>query len=749
MIRNAIFTFLGVFLLASPASSSGVVGNNATNDGIGYRSNFIDPLNPYDANRYQLLWSLLKRYDLVPDHSGPNKYLRSYFQSLSSSEYITRVRKLLSSESNILEVEKYHYAYGICETNDFPSALAFMEAAVKELGSSPDTDKLISARHHLLELCNTKKSNLKSYLEVFNSTLLPLRKNKRYASWTDYLDGVVYFYEELFDQANEKFSSIEGDRYSWLKDTANYMAVRILKANTDSFRVPPSRAFHSNPKKYLENKNPAVVPILERALSNLENAVQRYLRLYPKGRYVETVQNLDRYANWLKGNHDALVATTHRDFSRIFAPNTDVSIKQKISFLTEAAGSTEAIFYMPKESGKDFSVHPLVIVSSLLSEISNEFPFEEKSPSNVWRSRLDNVKEVSKHFPGLSDYFDLLLLAHDQKFSDIAQQKITQEIFGPLYADALILQARALEQVGDHLDAANLWLETSIQYPLYNALTEAATAYVRAGKFEEFVKIKKSWLTDFAPAKVSKDKWLDDEFNIDVKSFYAIYQPYRNLLRRGFETMVSFEEAASVYSDVNLSPIIRFLAAEPTLRANLLRENYSAFIDTAKSVFDTNFDSTWSRSIGGEDAILVEAYRELVPKVETLTSNPDDPDSLTAVGYFLYSKHRFPKCYGELTLWESSFGKCEKGRLELYPTGHIRPIDLFLKALSIYKLQRKRSLGEAKVLRILVYCFKGYENTYNCSRDTEEAYPKSERKKFFQRLHKYFPKEAKRTPYWY
>jgi len=638
-----------------------------------------------------------------------------------------------------MEAAKYNYNYGICETNDYPSALAFMEATVRNLGSTPDTDRLIVARHHLLAFCKTKESDLGTFLDELTAILLPLGEKKNYAPWVDYLWGIKYFYEEQFPKAEEKFASAGKGRTGWLRDTTDYMAVRVPKMIVGSF--PPASA--------------TAVLELERALSDLKVSIRQYVDDHPNGRYLETVRNLDRYVSWMNGDRNALVAATHSNFTRIFTPGAQTSTKQRAVFLEEATNYTGAVFVYPNEADGNVSIHPIAIVAQLLSEIAlaseigNDDPFLEKSPSHVWRKRFSNVKEASVSFPGLFDFFELLLLAHDKKFDDIAHQQISRETFGPLYADVLILRSRALEKVGRHIDAAKLWLKTSREYPTYNGLTEAATAFVRAGKFVEFARIKKSWMTDFAPEKVAVYKYGPyDEFEIDVKSFYAIFQPYRNLLRLGLENTVSSTEAVSLHTDGSLNPIIRFLAAEPSLRASLLTGNYPSFIDTSKRLFDAKFDADWSKSEGGEDADLIAAYRELISQVNALISNPKDPHALIAVGYFLYSKDRFPSCFGELPHWVEYMGMCDgRMRSDVYPKDLVRPIDLFEKALSIYQSHPERTSGEAKVLRILIYCFKG--NWHSCVRRGADDHPKSVRKKYFQRLHKYFPREAKRTPYWY
>ena len=65
MIKDILFSFLVVCLASSTASASSYSPNNTDTDGIGYRSNLIDPLNPYVAEPKRMFWTLLGKYHLV------------------------------------------------------------------------------------------------------------------------------------------------------------------------------------------------------------------------------------------------------------------------------------------------------------------------------------------------------------------------------------------------------------------------------------------------------------------------------------------------------------------------------------------------------------------------------------------------------------------------------------------------------------------------------------------------------------
>jgi hypothetical protein len=744
MINKFSFFLLILSLLSTTATASSYYPTYSVTDGIEYLSNHIDPFNSYDTDPKDMFRTLLRKYDLVTNTNE---------QELSSSSYVEGVKELLSSENHTLKADKYSYNYGTCETNEYPSALSFMEEVVKELGSSPNTDRLIVARHHLLNLCNREESHLlyskylatnisDSYFDEYNTILRPLRRDERYAPWVEYLDGAIHFYQESFEKAKARFAYVKNKSTGWLNDTSAYMAVRILKAEVSTW-------VHDDSK---DDK-------FKRVLSNLETSIQQYQQSYSDGRYVETVRNLDRFVAQYRDDRHALVTATHRTFNRIFSPRAMESTGE---FLYEAIDSTEAIFEMPQDNGINFRMHPLAVVANLLREVANKESNQEKSSPQIWRDRFYNGSKLSENYSGLAKYFELLLLAHAQNFREIAVYPVRGEDFGPLYADALILQARSLERLNLYMDAANLWLTMSKKFPVNNYLIEIASAYVRVNKFSDFAKIEQFLINDLSPMKLGEGERLVS--NSDKKPIYSLNKSYLSILRRGFEVFVSPDEAALVFSDANLNPAIRFLAAEPILRTSLLEKNYSVFLSTAIKAFGYDFSRNKPTNFPVvDDNKLIEAYRNIIPHVKTLASNPNDPDALTALGYFLYSEHRFPICSKRRTLWEKSWETCGSDSFPEYhgeiiepyewdektPESSFRPVEFFSKALSIYKSQSERNVGEAKVLRILILCFKGRQNPFNCVRGLKNEYPESLRKGYFERLHKYFPQEAKKTRYWY
>ena len=150
-----------------------------------------------------------------------------------------------------------------------------------------------------------------------------------------------------------------------------------------------------------------------------------------------------------------------------------------------------------------------------------------------------------------------------------------------------------------------------------------------------------------------------------------------------------------------------------------------------------------------ESTWLLKSFSQKELTIVEKTLNFFDP----LVGFIesLFYKKKTTSMVKSKQSMKYSGGICQAGGLFQHNTEDIRPIDLFTNALETYKLKQERTQEEAKLLRTLIYCFKG-SNIYECVRDTDkldDRYPKKIREGYFERLRKYFPNEAKRTPYWY
>ncbi|MBT5192139.1 MAG: hypothetical protein HOK30_18090 [Rhodospirillaceae bacterium] len=697
-------------------------------DGIGYRSSYIDPLNPYYVGTNSVLFDLLKRYELISGSFDSNFFRPD--ESNNVTAYFGGLKALLSpdfSELQHFDRRSYDYGYGICQTNNYGAARSFMLAVVRDLGRAEDVDQLLLARHRLLDICNVSSLVQDEQINLAFSYLNNLPDTHRLVPWARYLKSAVSFYTERIDEAEGKFAELAGSTSHWLHDTADYMAVRIAK-----YRIDRGRGLNRSVSK-------------KTALAALERAMVHYLNIHPQGRYADTVLALERFLYSGRYDQNSLAAASHRAFNRAFNPADLAPMDRRKELFQEVVTRSRAIFDLPRTSDTTGQMHPIAVVGALIAALSDDRADLNSDPNDIWRRRFDRASADRDRYPGLAEYFNLLVLSRDGKFEGIINSAIGVDNFGPMHIDALILRAHALMKAGRYREAAAFWLEVSSRYPQKNALTEAATAYVRLGRFSEFARLEKLWMVALTGGEGGHE---GNERGKSANYFHRRHQPYQNLLRRGFDAIKDDRENRNIFADPSLDPAIRFLAAEPILRAHLHKGEYDGFIHAVGQLFDEAFQLNWRKSINGGEVELVNQYRDLITVVNALRRNGDDPKALTDLAYFLHNNYRFPRCYSP-TMWEQEVGLCQDELRYEYPADRVRPIELYSKALKIYTAAPIREPGEARLLAIMIKCFKVGQKGDSCVRGADKDYPKFQRRKFFRRLHKYFPEEARLTLHWY
>lgn len=733
---------------------------SAIDDGIGYRSNLIDPANPYGMNIETTFRTLLNRYVPVPDYDDFPTAFRVPRIRLTPEEYAARVKQLLSPGYDIgsleLALEKYHYSYE-CGSNDYPAALAFMDGLVGIYGRGKVADSLIRLRHTALSYCELSEPDRKKFMATIQAKFLrdggyPGNLTKKagsdYAGWIHYLLGALNFYEEQWEQAENLFAKIDNHPSPWLRDTARFMTVRIAKANLDR-KMISGKAF----EEYLTN----------------------HLKNYPNGLYFGDVENFLFLAKKWQSPRE-LEKLILLKFDDLFRPNASAE-----SMVVQTEKRDTVAFYVTKYDvwrAPELS-SPLLMAFTLISEIhTTRYPKHERiyhdyhfgsdgpkapryvSDESEWKRQLNRLASAFSDYPGLEAYSRLLWLYANGKHQQVVEAEVTKANLGPLFWDGRVLRARSLAALSQYGEAIDAWKAVSNGTPTYNSLTEIATLLARKGRFADFgrLRLDAGWMTDLS-YHPSDEKWTSDEFHLSPREFHKQYMPYRNLLRRGFEALTNAKSAAGVYLDQTLPPLVRFYAGEPVLRTFLLEENYRRFMDVSAKIFDSSFRKTWIPAKDDPERNLIEGYQYMRGSVSRLMKDSKDPVALTDLGYFLYKNHRFRRCENEDffqyhyhnpkyrrhypdTLWEDKLAACT-GLAEPYA---ISPIDIFDRALSVFRTKNRRTKAEARLLRIMIYCFKGNEGT--CLRNKKGAFPKFQRRAWFQRLHKYFPKEE-HVPYWF
>jgi hypothetical protein len=727
MMRFVVSLSLAV-IICSPSLASTSHSTRAAEDGIGYRSNLLDPANPYAAHPSFLFKTLLLRFGLLP--SDENRNMRP-----TDKQYLDRVKQLLSTTGatteNSTPLQAYHYAYGICETNDYPAALEYMEQLVASLGKNEASDRLILARHRLLALCERKEHEQLEFFKEFVSALSPAKFKGDARFWVTYLLAAANFYQGMNVEAAKLFSESGSIRHSsspWLRDTANYMLVRTSRALVENRKIETAQ----------------FIKVIE--LHQSEHLASRYF---------ETVENYRRLARvfhhcdygkhrlqWASCRHEKRNDPVYRKllaehFSKYFIPNIpDDQLSQRLEVFREMTFLGEA----PSMSGS-----PILMVYGLLLDIRNGF-YRTDVVKEDWGSRIRALDGSFRGYPGLRSYAQLLGLYENKDYESVIKLPYTKARFGVLFADAKVLLARAHSALRQYDKAIQAWQALSLETPIYNGLTEIANAYVRKGRFSDFAYYRAGWLTDLDPRTFFLGEgygYHRNEFDIEPRTFFALSTPYLNLLKRGFESFVKPASARSVYLDNSLPPIIRFFAAEPQMRSHLLSGNHWKFLQIWEDVFSLNFKLTTSMYPvpNTRGRRLIDGYVAIRSSVSELIQDPKNAVAMTELGNFIYRYSLFPKCSGE-SLWELNLSECSPPNKKNVP-----PIDLFSKALSIFQEKSDREMAEARLLRIMILCFKSSKSS--CVRDSEIDVSKSVRKSWFRRLHKYFPITARKTPYWY
>ncbi|MBT3786800.1 MAG: hypothetical protein HOC33_04970 [Alphaproteobacteria bacterium] len=719
------------------AQASTETSTYALEDGIGYRSNLLDPANPYAIDSTYLLETLLRRYKLLPDEKSSDT-------RPSDSQYLDRVKKLLSSQKLKHEIsapfEGYHYAYGICATNDYPAALSFMEQIVVSLGKGEATDNLIMGRHNLLFTCELDGTERDKNIKAIKLRVAPKNFDKNFRPWVQYLLGTMHYYTSNLREAAQLFSgasSVARNKSSWLYDTSNYMLVRIAKFLMEEGKLPAE---------------------------SFENLIDKHQAEYSRSRYFDTVEGYRRLArvfancnaeqaqfSWSRCQSSLHSDNTYLEilaahFSKYFRPNLSVdTVSQRMSIYREMTFLGDF---------SNMSGSPLWLAYEMMRAVTGISGSNEVSTRD-WSSEILKQGDQFDGFPGLRAYTKILELILNRDFKAIIELSISREDYGVLVSDAKLMQARSYYLLGKYNLAIKAWETLSLEEPTFNGLTEIANSYFKKGNFADFAYYRAGWMTDLS------DRWNTsnslgyhgDEFDFNPKTFFEATRPYLNLLRRGFEAFVEPKTARLIYADKSLPPIIRFLAAEPVMRDHLLVGEYRSFLMVWKEVFDSRFRMNMEPVHFVSDRRLIASYLSIKTSVTKLIENPDDAVAMTDLGYFLYEKHRFPRCFvsfdeyregisSKVSLWEENLGGCKK-----ISSRGVSPFDMFARALSIFKKEGKRQPSEARLLRIMIYCFKG--NQLSCVRNSEADTSSVARRSWFRRLHKLYPRAAKRTPYWY
>jgi hypothetical protein len=204
----------------------------------------------------------------------------------SPKDHNIRINPFYSSDETAQPIEGSR-----CNSNTTGAAkfIASIKSSV-DLSAS-EKELLIKSRNDLNIKCDTSTSPDPSLENALKSLK---NSSQAFTDFGNYLIGAKAFYDGNYDYSIEQFSKLNASNTPWLEETSIYMIARALinKSQRDSFKD-----LDGSPK-------PNNIHIMD--LINAEQAINRYLLLYPNGVYTQSASGLLRRVSWLYGNKERL-----------------------------------------------------------------------------------------------------------------------------------------------------------------------------------------------------------------------------------------------------------------------------------------------------------------------------------------------------------------------------------------------------------------------------------------------------------
>ena len=214
MIRNAQAFLIIIFMSAcslwinhTPAKAGGGGRTHAIADGIGYRSNLIDPLNPYAVPGELILGELLRRYEFLSETLDlgkmPAKEIEKHAtgadQTINRDRYLEKLFSFIPNPELKAEITattpQYDYGYGACESNNFKNVYTFITKAATDLNNAKTIGILALVRHLVLALCDQPSERRQKSAAIIRKILNELiTQQPESAPWVYYLRGAISLY---------------------------------------------------------------------------------------------------------------------------------------------------------------------------------------------------------------------------------------------------------------------------------------------------------------------------------------------------------------------------------------------------------------------------------------------------------------------------------------------------------------------------------------------------------------------------
>ena len=762
---------MGAILMPGPAAASSDENpTNAVRDGIGYRSNLIDPRNPYASSERRNFGVLLARLGMikdwtdiggaaaVPAHAAPIDQHRVEVTILKGDDYTEYLNDSIAPH-RLDDLFPYTPDYSLCSSVYHETTQRYIRALTSAHEPHEMRARLIAARHRLVperwECPDFDSAD--EYLEALRGI-----DGEPWRPWRDYLEGAAHFHAGDYAGATSAFARVPRTD-TWLGATAAYMLVRIEL----------HRLRQCDADRYWSENEGCDLDTWDAHWRRLADAIEDFERGRLDWGYRIDVLNLRMYLAAMSHDPEEAAALYAEELARHLDPDADAETASALYRQFSVPGVWADVVEMP-------SSNPLWQVNRLLAalvradrppESPSWLPTVEETADTLSAS-LASGAMASPAFPGLGVYARVLLAFanedHRRVVASVPAETAGAEHFQP---DLLLLKARSQAALGAHWDAAMTWREIALRWPALNAVAEAGRAAVEAGRFADFARFE--WNLTVAPdgrdwRSIDYDElanqylgtyslrlppWSDrDDSDSEYEMagparFLDAKRPIHHVLREGLARFTPPERSAEIARDASLPTALRWYALEPLLRASLMGGDYQAFVEltelTAEVQRALDARGTWWQ---GPETLW--RWRDMVPTARTLARDVGDPEGLMTVGYFLYANHLYPICdEGTATLWSRELGVCTNGG-----PGWSRgpaPIGMFEGARVAFEDQEARHEAEGRLLRMMIHCYRTRLNRKSCLRGSEIGAEEKARAGWFRRLHGHFPEVARKTPIWW
>ena len=764
----------------APASWGGW-RTNAVLDGIGYRSNLIDPHNPHASSERRNFGVLLARLGMIkdwtdiggavnaPTHAAPGDPHRDEVTILEDEEYTSYLHDVIAPHrlDDLFPFTPHYTDYYTGCSESHETTQRYIRALMSAHPPHEMRARLVAARHRLVPgsyECLAPDS-LDGYLEALRGIDGP-----QWRPWRDYLEGAANFHAENYGNATRAFARIPRTD-TWLGATAAYMLVRT------AFRQLRER----EADRYWSEREAEDHGAWDAHWRQLAGAIEDFERGRLDWGYRLDVLHLRMYAARMSRQPERAADLYAAELARHLGPDRE-------------AGMASSLFHQFANRELWTGVvsvawdNPLWQVNRLLAALvqvdnyrkaSSPYRRERAIPqlavdetAATLAASLASGAAAFDAFPGLGVYARALVAYagedYGQVVSSVPAATAGAEHFLP---DLLLLKARSQAALGEHWDGAMTWREIALRWPALNAAGEAGRAAVKAGRFADFARLDwdlsaapdgQGWRSIIYDDLTSKfvatyslryPPWRDGARSTDYEMagpahFLDAKRPIHNVLREGLARFTDPERSAEIARDATLPPTLRWYALEPLLRASLVGGDYRTHVNLSELTAEVQRALEARAAAWWQGPEALWRWRDIAPIARKLKQDADDAESVMTVGYFLYSKHIYPVCEQETaTLWSHELDYCTNEGPGW--NQRLAPISMFERARTMFESRHTRAEAEGRLLRMMIYCYRSDSNRESCLRGSEIGAERKTRTGWFRRLHEHFPKAARKTPYWW